>query len=359
MRRICPKCNTRITEYESYFCSSCGYKLDEHLIRKTRAFTVKKIAFEQVKHSTNKVVELNQVNITQLVPKAQKVVDKSLKTEPRIKRAGVFFLLTLIFLFSSYWAINMMVKRYKSSAGAPQANIQQEIVYQNTIEDLALDLESGVFGDKDITLYVPYDVDFYFEGFDVYSFLGNYFRNTNEIAKVITENAGYNFAIFGKKFENMWTTALVVFLNEDKLFQNMDFPQNVNIVNTEEDYENLNVDVLLDETVDIEEIQEFSNTQYYAFQIKDAVIITDHAKYYEDIQDSSKKITRNVSHQQKYASARALLPKKGQLFFVSFNNNFEEILGLYNVFEPVEEYKPVLDKIYNYKYDKFVIRDAK
>ena len=196
MKRICPFCKTELTASSHHFCEYCGSELPEELYLKPEEVVFEKEPFlhnEGVKiseKSAKKDTSLNKVSggisIRSIVGGI--LLGMSIST--------MIFLATqtdFLKLFSikkgdkKPLVINLERSDRKNVSEESASSLDIEV--KENYRNLGLNLQSGVFGQKDIYSYIPFDFSLYIEisdpeTFDPYfSFLGGEFFTLAESLK--------------------------------------------------------------------------------------------------------------------------------------------------------------------------------
>ena len=122
MRRICPNCNNRLYNFDSYFCSTCTYKLDDNLVREAASFRVRKSKFI-VEDSTVGTLEDFGNNIP-------KVNLKNFRID--VNSRGVKISLISFFIMSAVLLLFVSFKFYLDTAKPSKPETTKVVVEQKT-----------------------------------------------------------------------------------------------------------------------------------------------------------------------------------------------------------------------------------
>ncbi len=341
MKRICPHCNVSLKDSDNYFCSNCGYKLDDYLVLHTASFNPKKSRF-----SPNKKKIKFEFSFNKNVKIALVII------------AG-FVLISLLAIF-----LTKLVAAQKKKA-IDQPVQTKRIIYNNTI-DAGLKDANFVFGIKELTRFVPEDADFFVEGSNFDEFLTKFNAQDDQQLNVkerfgITLND--RFAIYGKMVENGWQYALIAEVYPDEA-------QALEVNSVLKEAKDAILEDGTEEVLDVKETTEepssvveddfvkvkLQDGDYQLELVENIVIITKYEAFFDAINKSAQGAAKNITHNQKYSSFSAFLPPDGQLVMMIFNVAPENIYNLMMSFNPSDEVVKMLEEPISKKLDKFVIR---
>lgn len=315
MNRICPKCQHRLTTGEAYFCTKCGNKLDDSLIGKVISFRIRRSSYPSIFFSQDK---------------------KDTKQRPKIKLTKSYLLLVLlVFVFSFLFLIyktrglNPNLIGLLSTKKTEEGLVVKKRVYPNTVH-FSLTSLTGLFGDDEIAQVIPYEVDFFAEGFGFSSLIKTLVVEEdspfNEIILLLQGIAKDHFAIFGQlDSESGWQLGLVMPLKEQ--------------ANIEEPL-----------TVEVDKL-------WYVDTVGSYIVVSSDKDIFTSMEECVNNLAKNVTHRPEYSSSKALLAREGSLFFVSFTERIEEIYNVIDLYAGTEENLPVRNEMRNRKLDKFVVVD--
>ena len=235
---------------------------------------------------------------------------------------------------------------------------QQEIAIQNAVTPVQRDLRNTIdlgfeqgeidLGQEDVTDYVPFDAQFYVEGtdftaahalllgpidgeslFDGFTgILDNRYVAFGDLVPAsefspVEEEGDEDTEVSEEQEGLLWKLGLVVFVKEEfKDFDAIEFP-------------------------------ELENT--YAKKIGDGILVTNYEPYIDEVEETSVNISKNISHSPSFSSARALVPREGQLMFLHLEGEIQDLYNLIDVYNPGVEFLKHLEQIKTKGYDKFVV----
>lgn len=333
--RICPNCNNELKDHESYFCSACGTKLEDHLVRHTSTFQPRRKKF---------------------VPAKRDPIKLNFKFNHNVKVALLILVGFVVLSGLAMFLTNFVEKNQKVVNVNTQSTRKAD--YSNTL-DLSLPQSNIVFGSQEITKYIPENVDFYVEGNDFETFYKEFYANTSSdsyFREVFEVSLNDRFALFGRKVKSEWKFAIVAELSEEEL----DFLVSKKKVEAQisEDGTSDELEILEEEDVAESTESEVSNDEELMLEVIDEVaVITNYDEFLLDIDQSATGYVKNVTHNQKFSSFSAFLPPDGQLIFMNFTQGFNDLFDLMLSFNPAEDVVKMLEQVSLGQYDKFVIRN--
>lgn len=283
--RICPKCSSKLSEFDNYFCSTCGEKLSDDIISVPPEIKL-------VKHGLKSVGFLE--NIKTKIPKKKKTEsfeqlrEVSTSVSPILKKKNpmLYVLIGVIFIgIIGFFGIDILAD-LASKTPLPQ---KEELPASFNIVKYDLRMESSLFGSDFITDYVPSDVDAYFESNDLPRFLQRYVKDKNFNASLIEQSdklVNKHFAVFTNRVgeEQAWTFILI--------------PK----------------DLALVELV----IKDTKLPNWNMAIVEDRLVITTHPEVFEQVRNSKKKVVMNLSLNPRYSKVKGNVPTTGQVLAVFF-----------------------------------------
>lgn len=308
MNRYCPNCKKQLYAHSHYFCSNCGYVLSDDLIRPNIPLRIKK----------------TKINVSDDTGKPS--FNFKFKINRNTKITFVLLILIIILFFVSMFVIHLLEKRFNRDTAFLTQNIQpEEQNFTNTL-DLNLTSNNYTFGSSNLHTYVPLDVDFYLESSDISLFIRSLLKENyeNSVYLELLNNLSNEFAVYGKKVEDSWILTLVLKVND--------------LSNATQAISSINL-----------------NGWEYQF-INEALVITNTPEEFAKITQSSKKIIKNVSHSTKYSSYKALLPKDGQLLFMSFMDKERDYFEPFSLFSFNTYINEIVNSLRNSGYEMLVLR---
>ncbi len=150
-RRSCPKCKEVLGEYDYFFCSACGTKLPKELVREPHSIKVRTYLMyhEEDKFSLKSLISV--------------FANKTL-----LSILGLLtFIGIVLFGISSTGVIELVSFNLFKSESIPEVKLPTR---QDPTISLGTFYETGEFDEYAFVTYVPSNIDFYLDGFDVVGF---------------------------------------------------------------------------------------------------------------------------------------------------------------------------------------------
>jgi len=315
MKRICPDCNKPLEDNNSYFCLSCGNKLEESLIKTDDSFKTKIIEF---------VIEDPKKKPKKKKEKKIKVKNKNLNRQLMI---GFVTVLTIGLL--AVGVIFLTRQDFTKKDKPEEVQIQQtqpKVEKPNSI-DLDFPQSNINLANENIIKYIPYETDFYIIGSDVLDFHVRYFGTDtpSEILPAITPYVEGRFITMGNKEGSDWVITSVIYLVDKKV-----------------------VDMTFGD-IEVE--------GKYIKKVDDVLVVTDKEEMIQEVTDSSKGFARNIAQNPKTRTDGVQVPKDGQLIFVDINSEINVLEEMVSLFQPESGALELLRGIIEQKSTKFVIRN--
>src|SRR3989339_847536 len=191
MVRICPNCNSRLLDYEYFFCTSCGNPLPDNLVLKNRNF----------RHVFDFTPEISKKGVTpshfaEVLLRAGQILN--LQAVLLILVIMAAFVVIFNLLFTKYGLGNLIFPAKAILKGNPLA--VSKVVGKNSL-DLGTNYQSHIFGADKIIEYVPSDIDLYLEANDLKA-LTNIFAYFKPEYKLLVEQMKgrytSHFVVYGK-----------------------------------------------------------------------------------------------------------------------------------------------------------------
>lgn len=296
-RRNCPNCNEILGEYDYFFCSACGEKLPEELVRKPHSIRIKTYKLEK---STKKAT----------LPIVKKIKDK--------KFIYSFLLLTFIGvvlagIYSTGITDLIMVQ---FSDGGQNVVIPEEVVENTNIvkTDENVVLKKGDFSKTDLATYFPSETDFYFEAFDISNF-SSYFSNIEGLSELFTRSQVLfesNFAGGYLVDPNSWVFVFG----------------------------------LKDETLVEKILEDLENENWELYLFDEVLVMAQKEDLVDEIKDVEEKISPSLALNSSYVKKIQKLPSEGAVKVVFMNENIKSSFSQY--YEVLnEDISPLLRKVVN------------
>ncbi len=284
--RICPKCSSKLSEFDNYFCSTCGEKLAEDVISVPPEIKL-------VKHALNSVGFVE--NLKTKIPKKKKTEkfeqlrEVSTSVSPVLKKKNpmLFVLIGVIFMgILGFFGIDILAD-LASKTPLPK---EEKLPSSFNVIKYDLKMESSLFGSDVITDYVPSEVDAYFESNDLQRFLQRFVKDKNFNSSLIEQSdklVNNHFAVFTNRVgeEQAWTFIII--------------PK----------------DLALVELV----IKDTKLPNWNMGIVEDRLVITTHPEVFEQVRNAKKKVVMNLSLNPKYSKVKGNVPTTGQVLAVFFD----------------------------------------
>jgi len=194
MKRICPFCKSELTASSHYFCEYCGSELPEELYLKPE-----EVVSDKAFSPNSQGVKISEKHTKTKGDTAVNKISREISIRSVVGGVLIGISISTIILL----AIQTDFLKVLSNGAAikkPQAtNVEKpyntepvnlsETETKENYRDLGLDLQSGIFGQRDVYSYVPYDFSLYIEFSDpetldpYFSFLGGEFFTLAESLK--------------------------------------------------------------------------------------------------------------------------------------------------------------------------------
>lgn len=310
MKRICPNCNQLIKDDDLYFCSSCGHKLGEGLVKRDHPFKLKVLKFNPEKtKGEKKSFNIKDVHLSK----------KLLVAFSFVLLAGLFSVAVILFTMSK-------AKKASKESQAPPEEATQGVVYPNSL-DLDLPQSNIDLVDEDYTKYIPYGNYFYIFGSDALGFHKSFFANTGG-ESILTDLEGFiegKFILIGGKEEGTWHLTSVLFLKDDES---------------------------ADETF-VDVVKE----GWYIQKLGDALVMSQKEEMLTEVMESWEGISKNISHHPKFRIENTEVPKEGQLLYVNLDSSVNPLQEMIEIYSPPHDFIESVKDINALDPTKFVIRN--
>lgn len=309
MKRVCPNCNKPIKDSSLYFCLSCGHKLDEGLINREHPFEPKRVVFTPKQKERLKIpFKIPHVNLS------KKLI------------VGVSFI--LLALTVSVLAVVFTLNKAKKSTPAVEVPSQEVVVDQNlpNSTDLNLPQENIDLSDTDYTKYIPYGNYFYILGADALDFHRRFFGGAaaDSLLYGLDPYLEGKFILVGGYEDEAWYMTSILYLKDEES---------------------------KDQT-----FEEVNKEGWFVQKVDDVLVLTEKEEMLDAVSESSKGLSKNISHHPKFRMQNTEVPDEGQLLYVNLMNKEDVIEEMVRVYSPGQTVVEALKDIYSEDPSKFVIR---
>ena len=271
----CPNCGSKLGEYDSYFCTACGQKLPEGLVK------------------PHYPVETKVHIIERAVSNKEKKIDKA-KWQKALS-IGRYFVFLILFSLLIYGGIRFYqtgidskllgyFSKITPKEKAPTVAIPEKpnLLQPSSLElELALKsspIELGEFAD-----YIPADIDIFFQGVDLMGFI-NQFISEDDLSSTFTSKAKLlledEYAAFSYKMgdANRWAFVFI--------------PRDVDVVSA---------------------VAKTLKHGYWKFEvIGNMLIVANNSDVFKRVADSKNGIERNLSLDPEFIRNARYVDKNGQ-----------------------------------------------
>jgi len=297
MTRVCPNCKKQLKESDVYFCTNCGEEITENVSTQGTSYTIKVTKF------SSNASTFNFRPILIIV----------------ISLAGVI-------------GVFMLIKVGVRLLPTKRINFQQQVT-QTTDESTPatwfikskINAITHKFEDKSLITFVPSEVDFYLESSDFKAF---YQAFTSEFDRdpfidVLINDVESVFIVAGRQVESAWELGLFLkVFNQDKILENLN---------------------------------DLGNENWRVVLVRDTILISNSDKFIEDVVNSSNGIAKNITHNPKYVTKKSQLVDKGQLIFISLDDDPVPAFNLLNYYNASDTLLSIAEQAKKLEYDKFVL----
>lgn len=307
MWRNCPECRNKLTSSDNYFCTTCGAVLPQELT----TFPA----------SIKRKYRLSEKNISSVKKKnGQKTY-----LGPLLKVISLIFI-----VICGYFLVTIVSNKIvnKNTSHPAVVTKKQDTKPQMIQEpEVFKEFKSGVISGNKEPYYIPFNVDIYVEGKDLYEFAEHFsdVLKGTEYQKFIDlhkndlkpEFAGF---LVNQSGNNIWSFLL--------------FPSSSS------------QEIMIDK-------KEFTELQWK--KIDDAILITIDPSIIKSVEDSKQGIEKNLNLNPVYINFKNQLPPNGKLFLIPLNKTGSRYLeNLLNAgISP--QFKEVLNNFLNQKLPALVI----
>lgn len=269
--RFCPKCKTKLNNYNNYFCSSCGQKLPENLVEVSSAVRVKTYPL----HADGFRKRLSRLALPKIC----------------VNKRQIFILVLLLLLISGgifIYKFNFLGNVF-SFFKIKVPGVVEEPSSSNPIVDVGAGLASGSFENNFFSEYVPKDALFYFEGKDLAGFIDQYVIDANfdegmrGKAKLLLEPQFAFFAVDDRE-ETLWVFLFI--------------PKDTEVLKS-----------VLKDTV---------HPKWKFEIIEGRLVMANLDKAFKVVKDAKNKVTLNLSLNAVFVKYLLELPKEGQALVMVF-----------------------------------------
>ncbi len=312
MKRICPFCKSNLHSNSVYFCAYCGNLLPGTL-------QLKDISFKK----SERVI----IKKSKRVSKIQDILLKKISkyATPKHFLMGILFLILVglgFFLLVKISNSNVSKMLKDGQIVETTENVSSVVVskenmpVEKNIVKINIDAKSGLFGQRNIYEYVPYDVDFYAE-----------FNDSNTLASYFSFMGGEFFTLTEKLDGNIDSSYSAFFIEKEgrRGWVFIVFP--------------------LDETLDYG-----MYNGLVVSSVDKALVISLHARLINEVVTSKSGVTKNLSLNPAFITLKSSIPVEGKAFILSLTEGGNTVLGELSRSTSSDDLKDIVN---NFKKDKF------
>ena len=300
MIRVCPNCSNNLEDYESHFCHSCGQKLDESIVRIESFFIVNRKAFHP------KQVNRERIHI-----------------DKKTLLVGVMVISILGGTVIGFMVLRTVVKNIGKKTQVAQIQEKKVVETVNTL-NAGFEYTQDSFGVDNILVYIPENVDFYLEGFSLEALLKERIKLEESVVLEVINYTSDHFAVFGRYNEDSWKITLVLLVTDIVEFEKL--------------------------------ILEYQSEEWSFHKVGEVYILTSTPEVVSEIENSSRGIAKNITHNPKYSSYKNILPKEGQYVFMNFSDNDEKVFNMVKSYQLDDSLNTLLGEVERLEYNKFVVK---
>ncbi len=313
--RVCPKCKSILGNNEYYFCASCANPLDANLVRQPVITQITRY----IPQSSGKSFFSGMIS-QQIQKHLGFILDnQDLKRSLILIVAGISVLINIVLI-------------YRSNSQSVRIN---RIIMENNVAAVPNTLQFGytwpskIFNTHSLLDFVPKDAELYIEGHSYKDFSNTYLNTTEE-------------AVYLKLFNLLLDDPFVIYAlrNEGNL--------------------EWGAVTLLKETDGVDkkiiELLEGFEGSFKHKVIEDKLLMATNDALIEQSESAGQKKETNLGLNQKYATAKAVLPREGHLLIMFFNDDIKKDLS--NIVEKYgsDRAKQDLEIILSTGYNELVIQ---
>lgn len=321
--RVCPKCSSKLSKLDNYFCSVCGEKLPDEIVSRPPAIKLEEHPlqlvgfFESLQSKLPKRKEKTETSKNKEVP---------VNEAPAFKKTNtmLYVLIAVIVLgIVSFFGLDILAD-LQSVSPLPVREVEQRgsniVVYD-------LKMSSNLFGSDFITDYIPADVDAYFESHDLQRFLTRYAKDKNFNASLIDQS---------EKLVNQHFAAFTKEINGDQSWSFIVIPKDTELV----------------ELV----IEDVNLPNWHMQIVEDRLVITTHPEIFDQVRDAKQKVSMNLSLSPKFSTALKNVPTDGQVMVIVLEDRgFESLKSAKD--EDITDYlSDVIDAIIESGFNEVVLK---